>query len=188
MFWRAIRFAQRAHSGQYRKISKAPFIFHPLGVAWILIRNRYPWDLVVAAVLHDTVEDTFVTIEDIRNKFGDRISRLVESVTAPDIAGNWRQRKQTKLHRLESCSASDHRLILSAADSLYNLRSLRQDQATKGDEIWALLSAPKLRQEWYFRSLDQLFADKLVYKPDRKLAREFHDEVVRVFGSVGIMS
>jgi (p)ppGpp synthase/HD superfamily hydrolase len=66
----AIEFGARAHAGKYRKGTEVPYIVHPLGVMKILVEHGASEDLVVAGILHDTVEDTYVTLEDIRNSFG----------------------------------------------------------------------------------------------------------------------
>lgn len=76
----AYLFAKDAHEGQFRK-SGEPFIMHPVEVAIILSDLRMDSDTLRAAVLHDTVEDTEYTLDDIRKKFGDTVAELVDGVT-----------------------------------------------------------------------------------------------------------
>ena len=77
---RAYRVAEEAHRGQKRN-SGEPYINHCLAVAQILAELRVPPEVMAAGLLHDTVEDTTVTLEDIRNDFGDVVAALVDGVT-----------------------------------------------------------------------------------------------------------
>jgi GTP pyrophosphokinase len=77
---RAYQFAESAHEGQ-KRLSGEPYITHCLAVAAILADLRVPPVIIAAGLLHDTVEDTKVTLEDIRAEFGDEIARLVDGVT-----------------------------------------------------------------------------------------------------------
>ena len=76
---RAIIFATRAHSGTYRKGTNIPYIVHPIEAAAIVSTITHDPDMIAAAVLHDVVEDTDATVEEIRFFFNDRIARLVEA-------------------------------------------------------------------------------------------------------------
>ena len=75
--FQAIEMAARAHRGQLRKGSGVPYLIHPLNVAKLLIEEGCEEELVVAGILHDTVEDTDVELVDIAVVFGSRVSRLV---------------------------------------------------------------------------------------------------------------
>lgn len=77
----AIEFAMEAHYGQTRKYDGLPYIVHPIAVMTILREYTEDEDLLIAAVLHDTVEDTAVTLEDIENHFGYRVSDIVYGLT-----------------------------------------------------------------------------------------------------------
>lgn len=95
----AIIFAVNAHSGYMRKGSKTPYILHPLEAASITATITEDERVMAAAVLHDVVEDTYVTIEDVQGKFGDYISGLVAAETENKREGEskedtWRVRKQ----------------------------------------------------------------------------------------------
>src|SRR4030065_276859 len=80
LIYRAYGMAETAHTGQNR-MSGEPYINHCVAVASILAELRVPAEVVVAGLLHDTVEDTAVTLEDIRNDFGDDVAKLVDGVT-----------------------------------------------------------------------------------------------------------
>src|SRR5450631_1910449 len=90
----ALRFAGDAHSGQFRKGTRVPYLIHPLNVAKILLDCGCSDELAVAGLLHDTVEDTAVTLEQIRASFGDAVARLVEFATEPEKLWTWERRKE----------------------------------------------------------------------------------------------
>ncbi|MFQ5652312.1 MAG: HD domain-containing protein [bacterium] len=181
MLFKAIEFAAKAHSGQYRKQTQIPYIIHPLAVAQILIETGCAPDLVVAGVLHDTVEDTLVTLAEIEETFGENVARLVAGATEPEKSHAWEMRKQ---HTLESLkSAPEDIVVLVCADKLHNLRSIRQDVQKYGDSVWDRFSRSRQKQKWYFEALALVFAQRLEGKAGRTLLREFEEEVRKVFGA-----
>jgi (p)ppGpp synthase/HD superfamily hydrolase len=176
----AVRFAADAHSGQFRKGSRVPYLVHPLNVAKILIDHGCSDDLAIAGLLHDTVEDTEVTVEEIRTIFGDTVARLVEFVTEPKTLWTWEKRKQHTLAVLNSGEAPV--LLLSIADKLDNIRSIRSDLGLRGEKAWEHFKRPREKQRWYYQSLSRIFDARLVDSPGLELAAEFHSEVEAVFG------
>lgn len=121
---KAIAFAVRAHSGQCRKGTRIPYIVHPLGVARILIQCGCPDHVVIAGILHDTVEDTPVTIEEIRREFGRDVAALVDAATEPDNNAAWENRKKRTIEMVQTLS--DEAAILVLADKLDNIRAIRE--------------------------------------------------------------
>ena len=106
IFDRAVAFAVQAHSGMTRKTEPTPYILHPLEVACIAATMTDDRDVLAAAVLHDTVEDTSVTAADIEEEFGPRVAGLVASETEDKRterppAETWRIRKEESLRVLE---------------------------------------------------------------------------------------
>jgi (p)ppGpp synthase/HD superfamily hydrolase len=176
----AVRFAADAHSGQFRKGSRVPYLVHPLNVAKILIDYGCSEDLAIAGLLHDTVEDTEVTLEEIRTIFGDAVARLVEFATEPAKLWTWEKRKQHTLEILETGETPG--LLLSVADKLDNIRSIRSDLELNGDLAWERFKRPREKQRWYYQSLSQIFDARLVDSPGVELAAKFHTEVEVVFG------
>jgi GTP pyrophosphokinase len=137
---RAFDFAARAHDGQVRR-SGQEFIHHPWGAAKILAGLRLDEATLVAALLHDTVEDTGVEIEDIRTEFGDEIAKLVEGVTKlTRVQFQSREHAEAENYRkLVLAMAEDLRVILiKLADRLHNLRTIeymgKQTQVRKARE------------------------------------------------------
>ena len=137
---RAYRFASDAHEHQQRR-SGEDFILHPLGVALILAELRSDDSTIAAGILHDVVEDTDATIEQVRDEFGDEVARLVEGVTKlTRIHFQSREQAQAENYRkMIVAMADDHRVILiKLADRLHNMRTIeylgKQKQLQKARE------------------------------------------------------
>ncbi len=137
---RAFLFASEAHEGQQRR-SGEPFIAHPVGVASVLADLRLDDTTLAAALLHDVVEDTDVTIEEVRAEFGEEITRLVEGVTKlTRIHFQSREQAQAENYRkMIVAMAQDPGVILiKLADRLHNMRTIeylgKQKQLQKARE------------------------------------------------------
>src|SRR5919197_1961837 len=136
----AFRFAATAHDGQQRR-SGEDFVIHPLGAAKILAELRLDEATIAAALLHDVVEDTPVTIEEVRAEFGDEVAQLVEGVTKlTRIQFQSREHAEAENYRkMIVAMAHDVRVILvKLADRLHNMRTAefwgRQKQIQKAKE------------------------------------------------------
>ena len=127
---RALEFAAARHGGQEREADRAPFILHPLEVAHLLHGRGCPDDVVAAGVLHDTVEDAHVTVEELSSHFGARVATLVGAVTEPDREGPYRERKAALRRAVEA--AEDDAVVIYAADKVAKVRELRMALA-RGD-------------------------------------------------------
>ena len=147
---RAYIFAMQAHGGQTRK-SGDPYFSHPLAVAALLTELRADPASVATALLHDTVEDTDATIEDIRRLFGAEIARLVDGVTklSQIELRNESSKQAENFRKLVMAMADDVRVLLvKLADRLHNMRTLhhfpkiekRQRIALETMEIYAPLA------------------------------------------------
>lgn len=179
MIFDAIEFAARAHRDHFRKGTRIPYIIHPLSVAKILIEYDCPEELIVAGILHDTVEGTAVTIADIRKAFGERVAALVESASEPDKSDTWENRKRHTLEYLKT--APMEVLLLACADKLDNIRSIREDYESFGESVWRRFRRAKDAQEWYYRALADVFMDRAEGDPGASLFRQFRYEVHQVF-------
>lgn len=145
----AIRFAKDAHEGQYRS-SGEEFFQHPYEVARILAELQMDVDTIVAGLLHDVLEDTDITADEMRESFGDEVLRLVEGVTKlTQISFKTREEQQARsLRKMFLAMAEDLRVIvIKLADRLHNMRTLRHLSverqrriATETMEIYAPLA------------------------------------------------
>ncbi|MBQ2209165.1 MAG: HD domain-containing protein [Prevotella sp.] len=184
----AIVFAVRAHAGTERRGKSFPYIVHPMEAVEIVATMTRDQELLAAAVLHDTVEDTDVTLEQIRTEFGDRIASLVasesdimpEGVSEEDdgefLSSSWRSRKQTAIDRL--ARASHDAKIVALGDKLSNMRAIARDYALQGDALWNLFHAKDPKDhEWHYRGLAYALSelrDTFAYK-------EFENLINQVF-------
>ena len=156
---RAIIFAVKAHAGTERRGKGYPYIVHPMEAVEIVSTMTADQELLAAAALHDTVEDTDVTVEQIRAEFGDRIASLVadESDEMPDgltEEESWHGRKQAAIDRLSK--ASHDAKIVALGDKLSNMRAIARDYAVKGDALWNIFHAKDPKDhEWHYRGLAQ---------------------------------
>ena len=114
---RAIMFAVKAHSGTERRGKGFPYIVHPMEALEIVSTMTSDQELLAAAVLHDTVEDTYVTIDHIREEFGDRIASIVDAESDKGIEGrseddSWHSRK-TRTAAMSTSSPLRRQMICS---------------------------------------------------------------------------
>jgi myo-inositol-1(or 4)-monophosphatase len=179
---RAIVFAVRAHAGTERRGKGFPYIVHPMEAVEIVATITRDQELLAAAVLHDTVEDTDVTIEQIQAEFGDRVASFVaaesdEPHQSRDSVENWRFRKQTAIDRL--ARASRDAKIVALGDKLSNMRAIARDYAQQGDALWDLFHAKDPKDhEWHYRGL----AESLRELQDTFAYKEFEQLINQVFG------
>lgn len=154
LFDRAAKFAVDAHRGSERKGKGYPYILHPMEAVGIVASLSTDPELLAAAILHDTVEDTPVTIEQIRQEFGDRVATLVYNDTShlPPSAP-WRDRKQAQADAIAAASRDSK--IVAIGDKLSNLRTIVADYRQLGDALWQRFSAPNGKEDvlWYYTLL-----------------------------------
>ena len=180
----AIVFAVRAHAGTERRGKGFPYIVHPMEAVEIVATMTCDQELLAAAVLHDTVEDTDVTIEQIRTEFGERVSSFVamerdEPHQSRDCIENWRARKQAAIDRL--VRASREAKMVALGDKLSNMRAIARDYAIQGDELWNLFHAKDRKDhEWHYRGL----ATALTELRDTFAYKEFEQLINKVFGNI----
>ena len=154
---RAIIFAVKAHAGTERRGKGYPYIVHPLEAVEIVATMTADQELLAAAALHDTVEDTDVTVDRIRAEFGDRIASLVadESDEFPEGVSeedSWHSRKRAAIDRLSR--ASHDAKIVALGDKLSNMRAIARDYSVMGDALWNIFHAKDPKDhEWHYRGL-----------------------------------
>ncbi len=180
--YEAIEVAARAHHLQVRKGTEIPYLVHPLAVAGILIGAGCPEPLVIAGLLHDTIEDTPLTGTDIRARFGVEVAELVVGLSEPDKQAPWEQRKAHTIAFLEAEAGTDL-LLVSLADKLDNIRALRVGLAEGGETVWARFNRPREKQAEYYLGLAGVFTRRLTQGAGKLLAAAFREEVDTVFGA-----
>lgn len=182
-FNEAIAFATQAHAGQIRKMANTPYILHPMEVASIIATMTADEDVMIAGLLHDTIEDCDVDPRVIKDKFGARVSALVQSETEDRLskkppALTWRARKEESLLMLENTKDRDVK-ILWLGDKLSNIRSFYREHLKHGDAIFESLHQkdPKV-QGWYYKTIAKLLSELSEYAA----YTEYTELVERVFG------
>lgn len=179
---RAIVFAVKAHAGTERRGKGFPYIVHPMEAMEIVATMTPDQELLAAAALHDTVEDTDVTVEQIRAEFGARVASLVAAESDDVVEGvseedSWHARKQAAIDRL--ARASHDAKMVALGDKLSNMRAIARDYAVQGDKLWSLFHAPDPKDhEWHYRGL----ADSLRELSDTFAFKEFESLIDQVFG------
>ena len=147
---KAVEFATAAHAGQMRKLSNQPYIIHPLQVAETLEKAGFCEELVIAGLLHDTVEDTDTTIEQIEREFGTKVSSFVAAHTE-DKTKTWEERKQHTLELVKEAPLEVKALIV--ADKWDNLKSMTAGHELMGDAIWSSFKRGLEHQKWYIKGI-----------------------------------
>ena len=180
---RAIQYAVFAHAGTKRKGKKRPYILHPIEVMTIVASMTEDEDVIAAAVLHDTVEDTSVTEEDIEREFGERVRELVMAESEDKMKdlpaeASWKARKQATIDHLRSLDR-DAKLIC-LGDKLANFREINRDYAKLGDKLWERFNQKdKNEHKWYYKSICDVLEGKTDFAP---AIREYRELLKSVFG------
>ena len=157
----AITFAAKAHDGMRRKKSDAPYILHPMETAVIVGTMTDDQALIAAAALHDVVEDTEITLEEIGETFGPRVTELVAAETEDkraDLppANTWRIRKEESLEILKNTDDLGV-LMVWLGDKLANMRAIYREWKIEGHAMWQRFNQKDPdAQAWYYRSIATL--------------------------------
>lgn len=178
---KAIIYATEAHSGVFRKGGKSPYIVHPMEVAAIAARMTDDLEVIAAAVLHDVIEDTPTTIEQLEEMFGKRVTEVVladsDDKQYGQSAESWEIRKTKTLERIPKLSKDEQIVVLS--DKLSNLRSIYQDYTKIGDEVWSRFHVnDKSKQEWYYSGI----AERVDKVKETNAFKEYLELLFAVFG------
>ncbi len=161
---KAIKFAVDAHANTERRGKGFPYVIHVLEAMEIVASMSNDPELLAAAALHDTVEDTGVTVEEIKSGFGEKVANLVKAESdvidsSVSETESWRSRKQAAIDRLSSASLEAKMVALG--DKLSNMRAIARDYKKSGDKLWEIFHAPggKSDHEWHYRGLTEALSD-----------------------------
>jgi len=154
----AIVFATAAHDGMRRRKGASPYVLHPMEVGAIVGTLTDSQTVIAASILHDVVEDAGITLEQIEEKFGQRVRELVASETEnkreelpPEET--WYIRKKESLEKLGSTDDVEV-LMLWVGDKLSNIRAIYRDFLLEGDAVWERFHQSDINvQAWYYRSI-----------------------------------
>ena len=177
----AIQVAAAAHGDQKRKGTNIPYITHPMAVALILSQADYPEDIITAGVLHDTLEDTDLTVEAITDEFGTRVAEMVQGCSEPDKTLPWRVRKQHTIEQLKTASLEIR--AVSCADKLHNMRCIAGDYQEIGEQLWSRFNVGRDDQEWYYKGMVRSLCDRLDEEPEGSIFHQLKDAVEKLFSS-----
>lgn len=175
MLKNAIRFAINAHHKQKRKGTDFPYIEHPIHVGMLLQQIGASEEIVVAGILHDTLEDTEVTEADILVEFGERVLYLVKWTSEPDKSLPWKERKSHTLVHL--ATAERYVQLIALCDKYANLIDMATDLKQEGTDFWMRFNAGLEAQRWYYESL----VESLEGLSDLGLYHDFCQLVAEVF-------
>ena len=157
LFAKAVAFSAYAHDNMTRPGTGLPCILHAMEAASIAAEITNDPEVLSAAVLHDVIEDCGVTEAELRLKFGKRVAFFVNAATEEKLSestGDWQRRKLYTINGLRA--ASREQMVITLADKLSNLRAIRKDLATYGDNLWQKLGQPnRSMHKWYYTSILQ---------------------------------
>lgn len=179
---KAILFATNAHHGTERRGKGFPYIIHCLEAMTIVATISRDPELLAAAVLHDTIEDTDVTINELRINFGDRITNLVIAETDMKKTSDgksltWQERKLRDIKNLKNESRDAK--IVTLGDKLSNMRAIARDYRTIGDDVWQIFRIKdKATHAWRYKGLRDALSDL----SDTFAFQEFDSLIKEVFG------
>jgi hypothetical protein len=165
----ALEWAESLHRGQRRDLDSAPFILHPAEVAAALTVRGYDDDVVAAGLLHDTIEDTDADVDDVRERFGDRVARVVAAVTEDPAIPDYHDRKAALRAQVAAAGADAHAVF--AADKRVKARELRAHAAREP----GALGAPALRRR--LEHYEQCLAMLRTVAPDMPMVHQLAFEL-----------
>lgn len=180
MINRAIELAAVAHQGQVRKGTDVPYIAHPYAVGMMLAQAGCDQEVVAAGILHDTVEDTDITLDTLREEFGERVAAIVEGCTEPDRSATWEARKRHTLEYLSTASR-DVRLV-ACSDKLHNASSMLSEYRVRDDGLWARFKRGRADQAWYYHGLVEALCSPRLDEPPLPFCHDLRRVVAELFG------
>ena len=143
---KADQLAERAHGGQTRKESGVPYITHPRAVAQMLKDHGFSDAVVAAALVHDVVEDTSLTLDDVRRELGDEVADLVQVVTYDDSL-SWEDKREKYIEAVRQ--APEGAKAISVADKIHNARSFMAGYEAQGKDMWKNFNRSRDKKVWF---------------------------------------
>jgi (p)ppGpp synthase/HD superfamily hydrolase len=147
---RAIRMAVRAHEGQTRRESNTPYITHPVRVALLLAHHGFEESVIAAGLVHDVIEDSEISIDELRVELGDSVADIVACVTNDDSIG-WEEKKLKYIETVRQGGPGAK--AVATADKIHNAESLLAAYAVQGTDIWKYFNAGREKKIWFERKM-----------------------------------
>ncbi len=180
----AIDFAIEVHKEQYRKGKDVSYITHPMAIALIISLVSKDEDLICAGLLHDTIEDAdpygSITKEQIEEKFGRKVSDIVNDLTEQDKTIDWAERKRQALAHVDEMSNDS--LLVKSADVLHNITDQIADYKIEGDKMFERFNAGKEVQLERYNKLISAIDNKWKENPLINELKEKLSEVNKLWG------
>ena len=156
-FEEALVHAAGLHRDQTRKGTDIPYVTHLLAVASIVGENGGTEDEVVAALLHDAIEDTPETKRSLAARYGPAVAEIVADCSDTDVTPKppWKERKEAYVARAARLSRSAR--LVSSADKLHNARTILADLRTEGEALWDRFTGGREGTLWYYRALVEAY-------------------------------
>ena len=183
---KAIQFAARKHRGQFRKESEAlPYVTHLFSAALLVAEDGASDDVVTAALLHDTLEDTDTTREEIASTFNERVAKLVIAVTEKkEVSGKKLEWKERKAEYLDGLTRADpDALLIALADKVDNLESWNEGYRSEGDAFLSHWKRPRDDYRWFYEEALRIAKERLPNHPLTKRYAEAYQIFARSLGS-----
>ncbi|MBQ7660329.1 MAG: bifunctional (p)ppGpp synthetase/guanosine-3',5'-bis(diphosphate) 3'-pyrophosphohydrolase [Alphaproteobacteria bacterium] len=174
--YQALSFAVNHHGKVYqvRKSTNIPYIIHPVGVMEILLEYTDDVEIIQAGILHDILEDTEGTEQEIEQAFGVRVKNLVVGASEPNHDTlDWQSRKEHTISEV-SKSADFDTLLVICADKLHNFKTIISDYEKMGEKVWQKFHQGKEKQLWYYSQMAKAILNRY---PENKLFQEFYQTV-----------
>ncbi len=147
----AIHTALKAHDKQVRKLDNDLYIAHPLEVGLELAKHGFSDALIIAGLLHDTLEDTPLTQTEIEELFGEEVARYVDFCSERNKTDSWKTRKINYIEHLKNAPLEV--LYIVCVDKLTNIKSIYRNLETQGSIIWHKFNAGYEDQKWYYHAI-----------------------------------
>lgn len=172
----ALEIVLRKHHEQVRKLCDTPYSIHPISAAMMLLEMDEKEDVIIGALLHDTIEDTDTTYEEIEEMFGTSVCLIVRGCSEQDKTLSWEERKNHTIHGIPELSRDTQVVVI--ADKIHNLSSINMHL---GDEnIWKSFKRGYESQKWYYESLRTSF-NQSEHLKNSKLLSIYNELYLKVF-------
>lgn len=178
----AIKIAMEAHENKKRIAEDVPYLIHPIEVGIILAKNNQDDDVIVAGIIHDAVEEEYVKLDEVENRFGHKVKRIVEKVYYADKHGDGKDYREKKLFTIDYLreQASPGFKFVSCADKLSNVRIMLKRKEEIGDKVWESYDESYEDMAWYHQNLVVSLNKLHRYE----LYKEYVEIVENLFGEI----